>query len=202
MILNAITGFSASMRPEEKSLGGFISDVLKDMPDRPAIIHKNIEFSSKENCIPDSIHWMNTVSGNQILLVGKSMGGVKTWWMIHHYWKNILARFNTGPTGKLGVLLIDPHGWQRGDGCVGSYGLEIDEMRANREWERADVRIKCLYQRNSYPKGAMLGDEYDAWNTKLGKDATHWNVEDFNTATGKLVAEELKTMIRWVNQCV
>jgi hypothetical protein len=200
MILNAISGFSASTKPEEESLSGFLTDVLNDMPDKPASIHRNNEFSSKKTCIEDSIRWMHKVQGNRIMLVGKSMGGVRTWWMVYHFWANILARFNTNPDGRLGVFLIDPHGWQLGDGVVGSYGLEVDSMRYRPEWSRVDVRIRCLYQRNDYPKGARLGRNDSAVNMKLGKGADHWNVEDFKTETGKIVCSEIQEMVRWVSK--
>jgi len=103
--------------------------------------------------------------------------------------------------GKIGVVLIDPHGAQFGDGSIGSYGVRLKELPVDARWARDDLGLHCVYQRNVYPRGARLGFPVgvdNATNTKLGPEADHWRVTDMATDTGLEVAVIIQDMIRWL----
>jgi hypothetical protein len=196
MIINAITGYSASLRSNQKTLPGFLYDIIKNGKDLPEDISTNIEQSSYPKCIEDSVKFVLNKSDDSLILVGKSMGGVKTWWMFYNYWKPILKKYK-----KVGILFIDPHGWQAGDHHIGSYGTNLKEFEILSEWVNKDnLRISCIYQHNKYPKGAILDipeGTTNIHNIKLGSSADHWNITELNSESGQRVAEELIDLMKW-----
>jgi len=200
MIINGITGYSASMRKSSKTLSGFMDDVLAAMPDVPKNINKQIISSLSDKCVEDSLRFLYAFPDTRILLVGKSMGAVKTWWLLTKYWTNVLQRISVRGA-RLGVVLIDPHGWCDGDGRVGSYGVRLKNLGFEDGWARDNMRIACLRQRNKYPKGAGLAvprGVTNAKNVKLKGDADHWKVTNINTDAGRRVSFEIQSTIRWL----
>ena len=204
MLINAITGFSASSRKSKETLDGFLDNVLADMADAPKNIAKNINYSSNRNCIGSCLRSMMTYHGCKHLVVGKSMGGVKVWWLLTRHWLQCLDILNPKinyQIPRIGVVLIDPHGWQTGDGRVGSYGVFLRKLGFTDGWIRDNFKIHVIYQRNKYPKGARLdipSDAKNALNTKLGKYADHWKVTEIDTKAGREVADAIQGMIRWI----
>lgn len=190
------------MRRGKKTLHGFVTDVLNDMGDeKPDEIYRKNIFSSNSECVEEIIRFIQTNPGNEILLVGKSLGAVRTWWALNKYWTSFERRLKVGRDVKLGVALIDPHGWQYGDGHVGGYGTLAGPTYLEWEdkWDRPDVRIETLYQRNKYPKGVPLGKgSRSLMNVKLKKGATHWNVTQIDTWPGRKCANAIQNMIEWL----
>lgn len=194
------------MRKSKKTLKGFLDDVLNDMGDgKPRGIHKEVFESTDIHCVSRAISFMQVSPGNRYLCVGKSMGGVRVWWMLTKFWSNIKHMMGVVDTGgrrpKLSVVLIDPHGNQSGDGSVGSYGVSLSELWYSAGWSMSDVRFSVVYQRNKYPKGAKLqvpsGVE-NVTNVRLGSGANHWNVTEIDSETGRIVANLIQDEIRWV----
>ncbi|MBN2256339.1 MAG: hypothetical protein JW704_00675 [Anaerolineaceae bacterium] len=132
------------------------------------------------------------------LLIGKSFGAVRTWWLLQEYWFRINRILNE--EHRIGVVLIDPHGWVVGDGRAASYGMNEPKLPWHEEWGRSGIRLKCLYQRNEYPRGAFLGAPNGVLgnNVLLEGDADHYNVLDIDTETGLIVAESVRDMIQWL----
>lgn len=198
MILNAISGFSAKLRPREKTLHEFLDLILENFPCH-LNVKKNYLFSSDLNCVEDTVRFVQTSGDNRILLVGKSLGGVRTWWSLTKYWENYKRKLKISADSRLGVVLLDPHGCQVGDGRVGSYGVGLDLLEYNKEWYRPDIRISVLYQRNKYPMGAHMMASNDRCVNIEVPGGNHWNIEDFGTKQGQFCADEIKKMIGWVN---
>lgn len=189
LLLNAITGFSGSLSLRN-NLHSFLDDIVGNSPE----IKKNYLFSSSKTCVEDSIQFLykNKKKDDNILLIGKSLGGIRTWWIIYKYFVN-LKNLLVNDT-KLSVILLDPHGWQSGDGHTGSYGINNNILPEKEEWALYEsIDITCIYQRNKYPKGAHFNNFN---NIKLGSTADHWNIENIETPTGKLVAEYIDKTIK------
>jgi len=194
MIVNSITGFSASVRKHQKVLPKFLGEVFKGWED----VGINNYYSSNKDCIIDSIKFLNYHWPEDALLVGKSLGGIKTWWLLNAYWHHIEGRLEGG--SKVGVVLLDPHGWQIGDGYVGSFGIGDRNLPWNKQWDKwikADLlKIEVLYQRNKYPMGAHF--EGKDVNTKLPRNATHWNITDIDSSIGRLSEAAIVEMADWL----
>lgn len=200
MLLNAIVGFSASIRKSQRTLDGFLSDVIGGMPDAPPV-RKRVRYSTDDDCIDSSIRFLYRGPDRRILLVGKSLGAVRTWWMLRSRW-DAFERLLTVRKARIGVVLVDPHGIQREDGLMGSYGVRLKGMFFDPRWKRDDLAIRCLYQRNRYPKGArldILKGADNAENTRLGEYADHWSVTDIGKRAGREVADQVQEVIRWLS---
>lgn len=201
MLLNATVGFSASIRRSKRTLSGFLYDILTDMPDIQGV-RINVEYSTDSDCVGSSIRFLYSEPDGRVLLVGKSLGAVRTWWMLKSRWAAFERILSVRKGARIGVVLIDPHGIQRGDGLAGSYGVGLRRMSFDPAWSRYGLSVRCIYQRNKYPKGACLdipqGAE-NAGNIRLGEYADHWSVTDISTRAGLDVAGCIESMIRWLH---
>jgi len=191
--VSSITGFSASARKKAETLPDFLKDVFQG---RDNTTFGNV-YSSDHKCIQKLITDVLTCESERVLIVGKSLGGVRVWWALTEYWGHFQHLLNSGT--KIGAVLLDPHGWQVGDGETGSYGMRLKHLGINPEWDRPDFRIKCVYQQNKYPKGCRLGWGGNAENVKLSRFANHWNITEIETLPGEQVATEIKKMEWWLN---
>jgi len=202
MIINTISGFSASSRKNSDTLKGFIEDVIDEIPLSSGIKIIN-HLSSNKECIRDSLHSLmqekqSHYNRDKILFIGKSMGGVKTWWMLVKHWKwfkKILEGYNT----KITVILIDPHGVCAGDGKIGSYGTWYRKvLKYDERWAEYDnFNINCIYQRNKYPRGAKLSNNMS--NERI-YNSNHWDVTDINTPSGRQVADLIHEQMKWLEE--
>jgi hypothetical protein len=199
MLVNAIVGFSASLRKNTETLSGFLDDVICGMSDRPDEVVKQARYSSNDGCIGTSIDFIKNHSSDRVLLVGKSLGAVKTWWLIRERWDFFEGEIRHGR--RFGVVLIDPHGRQMYDGIVGSYGVRHMAIEFSRKWICDEMLFRCIYQRNKYPRGAMLNigsDAVNAENIRLGEHADHFDVTDMRTQAGQEVAGQIRGVVRWL----
>ena len=191
MILNMITGYSASMRSEKVTLPAFVDNVLADMPSPPEDIHKHVAMGNDDEAIQESIEYMTLRPYEPVMLIGKSMGAVRTWWMVYKHWRLLSERDQ-----PISVFLIDPHGWQKGDGRIGSYGSRRP-LKWNEEWNLMNIRFNVYYQRNKYPRGARMNGTYpNLKNEELCGKANHWNVTQIDTRPGRKVADGIQGAIR------
>lgn len=199
MIVNAISGASASVR-KSKSLEPYLEHILDEF--EPMNMHCNYSNSFRRKCIDESISHINTSVGHRVLLVGKSLGAIRTWWLMKNSWQYLEHKLSIRPHSRLGVVLIDPHGHQPGDGKVGSYGILGRNLPYDDKWDRDDVKIHVAYQRNKYPRGAMINGAPKTANLRHFKidGGTHWNLTDINTQAGKECANVIRNMIGWLNE--
>ena len=197
MIINAITGYSASVRKRSKILPAFIEDVLSDMGDqKPVHIERHYVYSSTRGCIQESLKFIHERPLEPVLLVGKSLGAIRTWWMLYQSWGDLVGR-----ASKIGVVLIDPHGWQVGDKTSGSY-CKRKSLPWKSGWDDSGIRITVLYQWNKYPTGAKMQGGHGwplLYNFKLDSKATHWNVTSIKSQAGMDCAHEIQKMIKWLD---
>lgn len=202
MIVNTISGFSAKLRKgRRKTLSDLVDVALgdPDWPGRPRAVFRRDYYSSDDHCVEDSVRFVQTTPGNKILLVGKSLGAVRTWWLMTRYWQNIRGRLGVDSGAKVGVVLIDPHGCQYGDGRVGSYGVRLKRLPWMHEWDDDRVNFKVVYQKNRYPKGVPMSKN-GPLNRRLPKGATHWNITDPGTAPGQDAMKAIRDMVDWLNE--
>lgn len=209
MIINAITGFSGSLRKSSESLPGFVKETFGGWGN----VLINNEYSSDSKCLDNSLKFMKCYPLDDLLLIGKSLGGVRTWWLATKYWENLKGRLDYGY--RVGIVLLDPHGWQLGDGTVGSFGVGSRNLKYDKRWdpyiddpfnvlhkchvsEPSKMCIMCIYQSNKYPKGAIIEGGKNVVDIHLGKNANHWNIEDLSTETGRFVQEYVENMGHWV----
>ncbi|MDD5511077.1 MAG: hypothetical protein PHI12_09750 [Dehalococcoidales bacterium] len=201
IVCSAISGLSDGVSGKEFELRKFLRAVFAEVPETkieklrcvPSVFSRQIEGSVDflEEYKDETVYF---------LLVGKSFGAIRTWWMLHEYWDRINRILNRGH--KIGVVLVDPHGWAVGDGTVGSYGIHHMELPWYEEWGRSRLCFRCIYQRNEYPRGASLAAPESivgAINVQLEGDADHYNVIDIETETGREVAEYVKGMLNWLD---
>ncbi len=196
LLITTISGFSASSRKEKKTLEGFIQDVLKD-----GNIDAEVRsfFSIDDDCVQRLVLSANSTHAPKVLIVGKSLGGVRAWWALTKYWAHFklkLAHWDT----KLGVVLLDPHGCQVGDGKVGAYGKRLKKLGYLPAWLRDDVKIKVMYQRNKYPEGVGMLKKDNVENVRLSKRADHFNITQIDTIAGAKCAKAIQDMIGWLDE--
>jgi hypothetical protein len=204
IVINTISGYAASSRKKADTLAGFISDIvnrqqyMSDWPLPPVEIFDY--FSSHRDCINESRGslYAGNLGSNRIQYIGKSMGGVKTWWMLTKHWEQF-KRYLEDDDAKIGVTLIDPHGAQKGDGKIGSYGTFLQkELPMHPDWKNhPNFKIQCLYQRDKYPRGAKLAGFSP--NIKLG-NSNHWDVTKLGTESGEIVAISILEQLKWLSQ--
>ena len=96
-----------------------------------------------------------------IVLIGKSLGGVRVWWLLKKYEDYIHDR-------DVKVLLIDPHGAQPGDEEACIYGRYADDCLEGPHY--VINKGFCVYQRCDWPKGAK-------WNG--GTRGGTWFIENY-----------------------
>ena len=112
ILINIIQGFSARVRPEWTTVSRMVKHALDPYM---AHIELNIENPGDRHCIRRSLNFLSREPSN-VVLIGKSLGGVRTWWMLKNYASEIARHLSVH------CIFIDPHGWQVGDGVIGSYG--------------------------------------------------------------------------------
>lgn len=204
ILICTISGFSASSRKSADTLDGFMGDVLIDMgddcPEGPQMPHL---YSHNKDCVEDLTRAAMSSKCYKVLIVGKSMGAVKVWWALTKYWAHFKLKL-AHPDTKLGVVLLDPHGCQVGDGRIGAYGGRLRALKYLPAWNMENVRIRTVFQRNKKPKGARM---YTAGvpcnnlkNTYLSHKADHWNITDIKTESGRKCADAIQEMIGWLDE--
>ena len=207
IVINTISGFSASSRKNSDTLSGFIQEIVRRqqyMSDFPIPdIKLNSHFSTNPSCVEDSLS--SLVEGtipwniiNRVQFIGKSMGGVKTWWLLKKHWDEFRKFLEEEDNPKIGVTLIDPHGAQPGDGKIGSYGTFLQkELEYDKRWDKyPNFKIQCLYQRDKYPRGARLSGFSP--NIKLN-NSNHWDVTKLGTESGDIVSKSILEQIHWLS---
>ena len=211
LLICTISGLSASSRRSDKTLPSFVnltefdywwdwSDRCNNPPDPATFeaysISKHDQFSTDSECVENLVKEVTKTHYKNILLVGKSLGAVRVWWAVTKYWEHFRLKLDAGC--KIGVVLLDPHGAQNGDGRIGAYGLRLRYLNYLKAWDRDDFRIKAIYQRNKYPKGARLGWGDNAENMQLSGLANHWNITNIFTVSGQQCSKEIIKMIKWL----
>jgi len=196
IIVNCIEGLSASSRDEESTLSHLTRNVIRSyMVGHPGvtdiILHE--VASGGKSAIDRSLIFIeqNTHSAlviPKLLLVGKSLGGVKTWWILKSHWAK-LAKY------KVYCLLVDPHGPIMGDDVVGSYkkGRNLSDKEA---WHSYDtLRRECIYQQDHWPTGARWDG---AENEKFPEGADHWNITEKGSEYSGLTKQKIRDGLDWL----
>ncbi len=203
IIVNCMEGLSASSREEEDTVSNIvkhqITEFLKTNSDAAIMFN---EVSSKgDQYVDDSLKFIfnNTHYGKEntgLLLTGKSMGGVKTWWMLKSHWKK-LKEFNA-----IFLLTIDPHGVIAGDGKAGTYGKN-HELSFDKRWKGLpNLQAINLYQHYDWPHGAKMGkiDKVkNAKNIKFKKGSDHFNIIDVDSDKSKPTKEAIITGLSFLS---
>ncbi len=197
IIVNCISGLSASLR-RGGTLEPFVKSILNNK--RGVEFVSQYDYPTGNKCIKDGVNFVASNHGNKVLLIGKSMGGVKTWWMINKHWGHFERKLGIEENAKLGVVLIDPHGPQSGDGVIGSYGVRGRNLGYKSEWDRDDVKISVLYQKNKYPRGAMISGAPRTGNLRNIKvnTGTHWNMTRHGNDASEKCGSQIIEMIDWL----
>ena len=113
ILINVIQGFSARVRPEWSTVSHLVRHVLAPYKDDVQI---NVENPGDRHCIRRSLAFLSQSSAPAVL-IGKSLGGIRTWWMLRQHAAELAQQHES-----VSVIFVDPHGWQVGDGMIGSYG--------------------------------------------------------------------------------
>lgn len=200
ILINCIEGLSASSRAKKVTISYLakrqIKKFLKQYPDELIIYNK--ADSSKRSAVKDSLKFIKNnshygVKNTSLLLIGKSMGGAKTWWMLKDKWKK-LYNFK-----RIYVLTVDPHGPIVGDGTVGPYGknkeLPYHKYWRKKQYQDIDLTLINLYQHDAFPHGAYFNGAY---NIRFGKGADHWNITNVKSKHSKNTKKWLYTGLLWL----
>jgi len=188
IIINCIEGYSASIRPDSKTLSSVIDDYVMKYHDR--IFNYNKIESAKLSSIRNSKKFIckhiKYAKDLNLFLVGKSMGGVKTYWVIKRCWK-IMKQFK-----KVVVLFIDAHGtpinefWR-----FTPYGKNR-EIKLKKTWlDKSKIIFLNVYQHNEYPEGAKVKNDCIVQYKLDSKDVNHWNIIN-NTVTHELIENSFR----------
>lgn len=199
ILINTISGFSASSRHSKDTIDGFVSKILDNEEEPLRFTHCSPIGFNKQIYTMDLKEELSIFSNTKgILLVGKSFGAIKLWDTLMTEWKTF-DRFLEN--NKISVVLIDPHGAVIGDKKFGSYGtlfrkkMDINNIWMNDYIREREFHIKCFYQRNKYPKGARFKEK--SLNYKL-KDGTHWNITDINSRPGQIIRDYIYSEMDWL----
>ena len=140
----------------------------------------NKTYSRNPNCISNSfVKIMETEKADTLLLIGKSMGAVKSYILLKIYIEMLLTRFK-----KIVLFMIDAHGNPRENLWFLPYGRyrSINCMPLRKYLEDETLEIYNIYQWNKYPKGAQCkGRSIGVIDTlghvwKCGIETDHFNI--------------------------
>lgn len=180
IIVNTIEGYSSSVRVEKETLSATIEPFTEKYDvfdwhneERSTTLYKSKKFLKK--------HIINASERN-LFLIGKSMGGAKTYWLLRKYW-NIIKQFN-----KIAVLFIDAHGrpiqepvWR-----LVPYGRNRDIVMEQKWKDHESLYSMGIYQHNKYPYGARINGADRV--IQCGNEVDHFNITD-NEDTIKLITD-------------
>ena len=185
ILVNIIQGFSARVRPEWTTVSHMVKHALEP---HMAHIELNVENPGDRHCIRRSLSFLNR-DPSHVVLIGKSLGGVRTWWMLRQYAAEI-ARHRS-----VHCIFIDPHGWQVGDGVIGSYGKNRG-LPYYRDFD--GFELVNFYQHNRWPCGAVFkGQDF---NRELGPGADHFNITDMGSSESEVVRREISWVVERILQ--
>lgn len=200
ILVNCIEGFSASSRKDSITISYLVKKQIKEFvtkyPKQMVMFHA--VYSNRVSAIDDSIRFIKNnsyygIDNTSLFLVGKSMGGAKTWWLLKDRWKDI-KNF-----GKIYVLTIDPHGSIVGDSSVGPYGKN-KVLPYSKKWRKKQYRESALclvnmYQHSSWPHGAEFNG---ASNIEFDKGADHWNITNHKSRHSKITCQQILNGLEWL----
>jgi len=195
ILINCIEGLSASVRNDENTISTVVIDAVDEFvdahPEVPVCIN---EVGSTINPVDRSIQFLHNNlrwgwSRTRVLLVGKSLGGVLTWWMLRSCWRKLKA------FGRISVLTVDPHGPVFGDGVVGPF-MKGRPLTWKDEWLQADhLDVVNLYQHNKFPTGAFFEG---ASNIEFAQGADHWNITDRESPYSTITRAKILDRLEWL----
>jgi len=169
-----IEGYSASSRPEEKTISAVLLDILDDM----MLDYEFKELSSKRKVFREFPKYLKTLLPDTLVLVGKSMGGARVQKLYHKYFDEI-NRFK-----RVFVLFIDAH----------KPLLLLGVTRKLNIKKYSDkITIYNTYQRNKYPRGASIKGDFNR-NVEQFDNVDHFSIIH-TTITKNLIKEGISTVI-------
>jgi len=184
LIIPYIEGYSSSSRKDEVTLSDTIKKIIKQYENDFTIVSK--EFTSFGFWKSRQVRrWItkNSNAGDNLLLVGKSMGGVK----VH----DITTRFfnDWKDLDKIGITIIDGHSSTIQDFFKSPHG-KYRGFAWSYLWDGRmgdSLEINNVYQHNKYPEGASFP------TATINLDLTGQNVDHFNITHYNEVIELLKS---------
>ena len=197
IIINCMEGLSASSREEEATISHlvlYLVDLFLMSYPTPVVFN---EMGSGRTSIDESLKFIknNFYLGQQqkkLFLVGKSLGGVKTWWMMKSHWGKLRDFV------KIACLTIDPYGSILGDNQVGPYDHN-SPLGWKEHWDKAifenQLKIVNLYQHSKFPRGAKWPKANDY---EFSKGADHWNITDLESKHSRLTRDMVTECMEWL----
>jgi hypothetical protein len=122
-----------------------------------------------------------------LLVVGKSAGGVLAWNLFKQFWGSDLSKFH-----RVALVMVDPHGSVAKDKNVGPYGGNQDLYWVS-GWssDKSKLKVFNVFQHRKKLKGASFPDSRVHRNVEVSSDTvTHDNITT-SGATKKLIGEAL-----------
>lgn len=162
IVVVCIEGFSASSRPDKKTLSAVLAKYVQK--------HKESVFDYKEadsssfNCVADCGDFISArcYPGTNLLLVGKSLGGVKLYRLLKRWWETI-DKYN-----KVVCLFIDAHS------PFPTFIGNFRNLKLRKKWIKPCRVYLNVYQKESYPKGAKI--KRVSKGVRLFENTNHWNI--------------------------
>jgi len=161
IVINCMEGYSSSVRPDEKTLSAVLEKFTKKY--EKSILSFN-ESNSNLSAVRKCRKFIkeHCDEKNNLFLIGKSLGGVKTHKLLKKAWSTI----NT--YNKVVVMFIDAHS------PVPTFIGDCRNLKLKKEW-KVDKRIYLnVYQKSKYPRGASVKN--CTVEHFLEKDVDHWNI--------------------------
>lgn len=161
IVVVGIEGYSASSRPEEKTLSSvlykYINKYKDNVLDFKEIYSSNLGTVSECN----DFVYARYSKDNNLLVVGKSLGGVKAYRLLKRAWDTI------NKYKQVAFIFVDAH--SPFPTFIGS----LRNLRLRWKWLRPGRVYFNVYQKESYPKGAKVKN---ATHQIRLYDANHWNI--------------------------
>jgi len=190
MRIITLSGFSASVRQGEWTLGRFVDAIA------PEENRKHFFSPSRAQRI-EFYHELTRAD----MAIGKSYGAAHLWWMLYKHHETI---FNVREK-PLYVGLIDPHGAVVGDGVCGAYkntrplkfaeswkGLMFGKKLYLDHWRQTNGITGAPLQPPKYfDLQSGLPRYKRPFNTFVFGDSSHWDVTDLHKPSGRLIAEHI-----------
>ena len=172
IIVRCIEGYSESIKDDDKTTSSVIDKIVKKHNERIcdySITESKIIIFDYKEMIYNILLKINGVNNPNLIIIGKSMGGVNAYKLYNKMFKHFVY-FN-----KVILFLIDAHAplpFLIGD---------VKNLRVRRKWRNFENRkFINIYQKNSYPRGASLSHA-DIDHRLNNSDVDHWNIFKHNT---------------------
>lgn len=192
-----LEGYSASSRSEDSTISSLLKPVIFDTEFAELGIMFCELNTAKVSCVKDCAEFVKNSKGDNLLIVGKSMGGAKTFYAYKRLVKKYKEELKN--KNKVALVFIDAHGHPIHSVNPIPFG-KIRPIRIPNDWYKiTNSGFYGFYQHNKYPRGAKVCGASDClklyYTDKNGAEVNHWNI-----IKQQVIWDKVRQILRWFKE--